>query len=173
MIVARHPFSVTTQFDFEACSSYLDMKTGKLVVPNPANTCLRLTGMNNTDRNSRLLGYFLKLAGEHRYYAFLLPLLCQPLTFFHFLFSELPSQVEIVSLAQHFISDQKSFAPLVPDLVTKIKKAEGGIFAVCFDGNDSVDLSNLQDIELVIIALLRRRLLRSAQHSFSSLIHLL
>ena len=166
LIVTHNPSIVITQFDFEACSSYLDMKTGKLVVPNPADTCLRLTGMNNTDKNSHILGYFLKLAGELRYYSFLLPLLCQPLTFFHFLLSELPSQVEIVSLAQRFINDQKSLTPIVADLVTKIKKAEGGIFAVCFDGNDSVDLSNLQDIELVIIALLRRRLLRSAQHSF-------
>ena len=46
VIVAQHPFRVITQFDFEACSSYLDMKTGELVVPNPANTCLWLTGMN-------------------------------------------------------------------------------------------------------------------------------
>ena len=40
LIVAHNPSSVITQFDFKACSSYLDMKTGKLVVPNPANTCL-------------------------------------------------------------------------------------------------------------------------------------
>ena len=166
VIVAQHPFRVITQFDFEACSSYLDMKTGELVVPNPADTCLRLTRMNNTDKNSRILGYFLKLAGEHRYYAFLLPLLCQPLIFFLFLFSELPSQLEIVNLAQDFINDQVSLVPLVADLVSKIKKAEGGIFAFCFDGNDSIDLSNQQDIQLVIIALLRRRLLHSAQRMF-------
>ena len=40
LIVTHSPSDVITQFDFEGCSSYLDMKTGKLVVPNPANTCL-------------------------------------------------------------------------------------------------------------------------------------
>ena len=90
LIVTHSPSDVILQFDFEGCSSYLDMKTGKLVVLNPANTCLRLTGMNDTDKNSRVLSYFLKLADKHRYYAFLLPLLYQPLTFFLFLFSKLP-----------------------------------------------------------------------------------
>ena len=66
LIVSHCPCRVIKQFDLEICSNYIDMGNGRLVMANPPNTCLRLTQMNATDRNSRVLSYFLKLAKENR-----------------------------------------------------------------------------------------------------------
>ena len=48
------------------------MKNERLVITCPADTCLRCTDMNDTDRNNCVMNYFRKLADDSRYSSFLL-----------------------------------------------------------------------------------------------------
>ena len=82
------------------------------------------------------------------------------------LFSNLPSEDDVFQLAQNFFPDIESFCLTMARLRPKIDKAKGGIFAFCFDGTDSADLSCDRDKELLIVSLLREELLKSAQRCY-------
>ena len=96
LIVTNSPSAVIKQFDFKCCSNYIDMKNERLVITCPADTCLRCTDMNDTDRNNRVLNYFRKLADDSRYSSFLLQVFCANFSYSS-LFQQLTSSASYLS----------------------------------------------------------------------------